>query len=256
MGMPRAGLGAAAVLCCCIASAVPCEGSGCVCVSAALGGACREASRAVLRWACTQSQRALATGRSNATAADGQYPNFMVPVWKQRMFDRANNLTEAGIQEFLQAASAGLAYRQLARELALACGRMHSTRPHTHTHTHSLSLTHACTHARTHTHAHRLVAYQGCRIIGVLSNLEREKYGDELRERLARHGALQTITAAMGAHMVSLCVCVCVCVSVCVCTYAITLIIVTIMLTTRIHQQHTGIAAGPEHGVHRDPSYG
>ena len=49
MGMPRAGLGAAAVLCCCIASAVPCEGSGCVCVSAALGGACREASRAVPR---------------------------------------------------------------------------------------------------------------------------------------------------------------------------------------------------------------
>ena len=97
-----------------------------------------------------------------------------------------------------------------------------------HARAHTLSHTHACTHARTHTHAHRLVAYQGCRIIGVLSNLEREKYGDELRERLARHGALQTITAAMGAHMVSLCVCVCVCVSVCVCTYAITLIIVTI----------------------------
>ena len=75
------------------------------------------------------------------------------------MFDRANNLTESGIQEFLQAASAGLAYR--------------------------------------------LVAYQGCRIIGVLSNLEREKYGDELRDRLARHGALETITKAMGAHLVS-----------------------------------------------------
>lgn len=111
---------------CCIASALPCSGSG---------------------------------PGVNATVADGRYPNLMIPVWKQRMFDRANNLTESGIQEFLQAASAGLAYR--------------------------------------------LVAYQGCRIIGVLSNLEREKYGDELRDRLARHGALETITKAMGAHLVS-----------------------------------------------------
>jgi hypothetical protein len=55
----------------------------------------------------------------------------MIPVWKQRMFDRANNLTEAGISEFLEAASAG--------------------------------------------HKYKLVAYQGCRIIGILSNLEREK---------------------------------------------------------------------------------
>ena len=63
--------------------------------------------------------------------ADGRYPNYMIPVWKQRMFDRANNLTEAGISEFLEAASAG--------------------------------------------HKYKLVAYQGCRIIGILSNLEREK---------------------------------------------------------------------------------
>ena len=65
------------------------------------------------------------------TPADGRYPNYMIPVWKQRMFDRANNLTEAGISEFLEAASAG--------------------------------------------HKYKLVAYQGCRIIGILSNLEREK---------------------------------------------------------------------------------
>ena len=98
-------------------------------------------------------------GGSNETRAGaGTYPNYMIPVWKQRMFDRANNLTEAGIQEFLEAAGAGLAYR--------------------------------------------LVAYQGCRIIGLLSNLEREKYGNELRDRLARHGALETVTRAMGAHMV------------------------------------------------------
>ena len=65
------------------------------------------------------------------TPADGRYPNYMIPVWKQRMFDRANNLTEAGISEFLESASAG--------------------------------------------HKYKLVAYQGCRIIGILSNLEREK---------------------------------------------------------------------------------
>ena len=98
------------------------------------------------------------SNETSAGAGAGTYPNYMIPVWKQRMFDRANNLTEAGIQEFLEAAGAGLAYR--------------------------------------------LVAYQGCRIIGLLSNLEREKYGNELRDRLARHGALETVTRAMGAHMV------------------------------------------------------
>ncbi len=102
---------------------------------------------------------AAGNGTGAGAEAKGAYPNFMVPVWKQTMFDRANNLTEAGIKEFLEAASAGLAYR--------------------------------------------LVAYQGCRIIGLLSNLEREKYGNELRDRLARHGALETVTRAMGAHLVS-----------------------------------------------------
>ena len=74
---------------------------------------------------------AINNGSTPVTPADGRYPNYMIPVWKQRTFDRANNLTEAGISEFLEAASAG--------------------------------------------HKYKLVACQGCRIIGILSNLEREK---------------------------------------------------------------------------------
>ena len=31
------------------------------------------------------------------------------------------------------------------------------------------------------------------------------RYGNELRDRLARHGALETVTRAMGAHLVSSC---------------------------------------------------
>jgi len=69
----------------------------------------------------------------------------------------------------------------------------------------------------------RLIAFQGCRIIGLLSNFERDKYGNELRDRLARHGALETVTRAMGAHLVCVlrvCVCVCVCASIFSCACA------------------------------------
>ena len=181
------------------------------------------------------------------------------------MFDRANNLTESGIQEFLQAASAGLTYRcvRACRKLHLICcfglvdlSTLPPLLPSSYLSLHCCALSlylslgraamehlnkgsviiklvhylpfllhflYLClalflsisalfglsfcsvellTYSLSFSANTRLIAFQGCRIIGLLSNFERDKYGNELRDRLARHGALETVTRAMGAHLV------------------------------------------------------
>ena len=85
-------------------------------------------------------------------AADGSYPNYMIPVWKQRMFDRANNLTESGIQEFVQAAAAGHKYRCPCRTFCAASFALcfvHSYVAHLSTYIH--------TQLQTSSHAHTLI---------------------------------------------------------------------------------------------------
>eukprot|EP00960_Hanusia_phi_P075000 768357-Hanusia_phi.AAC.1 len=96
---------------------------------------------------------------AGSPVVDGKYPNYMIPVWKERMIAHANNLTEEGIQIFLDSMRTG--------------------------------------------HKYKLVAYQGCRIIGLLANFDRDKYGNEIRERVANLGGITATTMAMGSHMVS-----------------------------------------------------
>mmetsp|Transcript_34965 Transcript_34965/g.109313 ORF Transcript_34965/g.109313 Transcript_34965/m.109313 type:complete len:276 (+) Transcript_34965:211-1038(+) len=96
---------------------------------------------------------------TTSPVADGTYPNYMVPVWKDKMIAHANNLTEDGISIFLDCMRTGYKYR--------------------------------------------LVAFQGCRIVGLLANFDRAKYGDEIRERVAKLGGIAATTMAMGSHMVS-----------------------------------------------------
>ena len=50
-------------------------------------------------------------------ATESSYPNYMIPVWKSRMFARADNLTEPGILEFLTATNDGLAYKLIAYQV-------------------------------------------------------------------------------------------------------------------------------------------
>ena len=52
--------------------------------------------------------------QNSPNATDSSYPNYMIPVWKTRMFAHADNLTEPGIFEFLTATNDGLAYKLIA----------------------------------------------------------------------------------------------------------------------------------------------